>query len=108
MTEQTHYEIRIAIGSPNDTHKIDIEYLDKIVKWANKNFVGYTLYHTKGYWKGTVEDSVIISTLSREPPSKILKRHISVLNVELKQDSILLTYAPLDFGFIGSINAKGV
>jgi hypothetical protein len=90
------YRVDIYIGSDNDSRKIHDSYLDKVKEWANRTFPeGYTLFRGEGYYKGVLEDSILLHAFLNYDVA--LKRRLEKLKRELKQESILLVKSPADF-----------
>lgn len=73
---------RLYIGSNNDTKVVE---LDKIEKVLNSRHEGYTIMQSMGYWRGTREDSVIVTVSDDQP--KILES-IRQLKEVLRQEAI--------------------
>jgi hypothetical protein len=80
---------KIAIGSPNETHKISAEYEEIIHSWADANLGQY--YNAMkgiGRWRGISEESIILE-LYGDPPNGF-EENLEKLRVKLGQESIMV------------------
>lgn len=89
------YRYDIYIGSNNRTKKIGDAHRKKVVKWANSVFPeGYTLFKGNGYYKGSNEDSLLVSVLADQETE--LGNYVGELKRKLRQNQILLTKYEVD------------
>ncbi len=80
-------EFKIFIGSNNKTEEVDLK---KIEKTLNRNFQGYTILNSIGYWNYTKEKSVVVSIITDKPINYLLSV-VALLKKQLGQYLILLT-----------------
>lgn len=67
---------------------------DKIKKLLSISFDGFTIIHTKGFWKGKEENSLIVEILTEnETLIKAIAQAIKGFN---KQDGVLVTSHTVD------------
>jgi hypothetical protein len=93
------YRIDIYIGSDNGSRRIDDDYLNKVIHWADEIFPdGYTLVKGQGYYRGTSEDSLLINVLSSYEPT--LREQLKQLKRELSQEAILVSKTQVDLEVI--------
>ena len=91
----SHRKYDIYIGSDNGSHRINGEYLSKVVEWAKSAFPeGYTLFHGKGYWDGYSEDCILLSVLAQY--EQRLADSLKRLKEQLGQKAILLSRYDVD------------
>lgn len=80
---------KIAIGSPNETHKISAEYEEIIHSWADANLGQYyTVTKGFGHWRGFSEDSIILELYGDQP--KGFEDSLEKLRLKLHQESIMV------------------
>ncbi len=93
------YRCNIYIGSDNGSRRIDRDYVDKVVEWANSTFSdGYTLISALGYYDGVREDSLVLNVLSRSEVN--VRNEVGKLKGKLKQKAILVLKQPVDLTVI--------
>ena len=85
-------EVKIYLGSPNDTHVIGKDYAARIEKWAEVHLQGYTWQRGRGYWNGTSEESVILTVLGQDIPIVALQE----LRDSLAQECIMATVSEVN------------
>ena len=76
----------LYVGSPNNTHKIDKDTLDKIKSKTSKFFESYTYVKARGVFRDTEEDMVMISIANAEK-TKVYELGEELRSL-LKQDGV--------------------
>ena len=91
------YELKIYIGSPNDTGRFTKEYGTKIVSWLQKNFSqGFTILRGIGGWRDEIEDAAVITMISAGAYDvEVLEDSLKELLATLDQISILYVITPV-------------
>ena len=90
------YKVELYIGAPNDTHKVDNEYLDKVIRWAEEHIPdGFTVVEGHGYYGGLGEDCIVLTVLSEKSPDFLSDDTIGQLKQTLGQETILVTLQPI-------------
>lgn len=80
----------------NKSFKIYTERLneEKIKELLSISFDGFTIIHTKGFWKGASEDSVIVEIITKNATLvKAIAEQIKKFN---KQEAVLVTSQAVD------------
>jgi hypothetical protein len=80
---------KLYIGSNNETKELEISKIQDVL---NREFEGYTIQIVTGYWKGSKEDTALISITSNSEHK--IKEIVDILKVELKQEAIGLQTEP--------------
>lgn len=80
----------IYIGSDNQTHRQNEDYVSKVLEWAGRIFPnGYTIVHGEGYFGQSKEDSLVVSAIVERELE--LSCDMRALKRLLNQDAILVT-----------------
>lgn len=67
---------------------------DKIKELLSISFDGFTIIHTKGFWKRTEEDSIIVEILTEN--ETLIKAIAQVIKGFNKQEAVLITSHAVD------------
>jgi len=92
------HKILLFIGSDNETHTINTDYLNRCLGVISSFFDGFIISFSDGYYKGVKEDSLTITIYTEN--LKDVDRCINELKRELKQESILKEITKTEYAFI--------
>jgi len=82
----------LYVGSNNETKKLEIEKITKIVGEA---FDGFTITKGIGFWRGVSENMAIVAIYGEEEK---IKRVAQTLRIELNQEAVgIQETAPMSF-----------
>lgn len=81
-------KVILFIGSNNETLRIDQSYKNKAIGILNKYLPAYTLENAVGYWGGSNEETLKISSFQDKINQDNLKQLCEELKKDLKQISI--------------------
>lgn len=80
----------LYVGSPNDTHKLDSPTLQNVKDIISKHFESFTYFKARGVYKGTEEDTVVI-TIADAQEAKVYELGRELCSY-LKQDAVGIVY----------------
>lgn len=93
MTKQ---KIELFIGADNTSHKISLDYLNRLCSILNKHFSGYTIESQNiGVWESQQEESLKVLIFTDSEPD--LKPVVLEIKEELKQSAILINIEKSDY-----------
>lgn len=104
-SQKRGFKFDITIGSDNMTRKISKDYKNQALSIIALYFDGFkvnkdSVKKSVGYWKGTKEECLTITILSKSTEIKKVYSLIESLKAGLNQESILLEISPSDYEFI--------
>jgi hypothetical protein len=106
MTEENiAWRTRLLIGSPNDTHRVNPDYLAPVQEWLlSLNLPGWTMYRTLGGWKDNpAEEGVLVDIVGDH---EITFGQVDALRAKLNQSAIGVTVEPVTSAFIDSATGE--
>jgi hypothetical protein len=80
------YEIKLFIGADNKTQRITDFYKSKITDILNFYFDGYNIISSEGFYKGSKEESLLITIFYKSKNLNILKNFLNPIIDKLKNE----------------------
>ena len=91
-----HFTIKLGLTSGDLKQKWDYATAERVVAQRLKllGFIGASFSYARGYWKGSIEDTLIVDIYDEESKGAIVEDLCKGLKIDFLQEAVLLNARP--------------